>query len=32
MARMEELEKLIDMKNSGKITDEEFQRLKSKLL
>ena len=32
MDMIEDLEKLIDMKNSGKITDEEFQRLKSNLL
>jgi hypothetical protein len=30
--RMAELEKLIQMKNDGKITEEEYQQLKSKLL
>ena len=30
--RMAELEKLIDLKNQGKITEEEYQRMKSKLL
>jgi hypothetical protein len=31
-SRMEELERLIKMKNEGKITEEEYQQLKSKLL
>jgi hypothetical protein len=31
-SRMDELERLIRMKNEGKITEEEYQQLKSKLL
>jgi len=31
-SRMDELERLIKMKNEGKITEEEYQQLKSKLL
>lgn len=31
LTRMEELEKLITMKNEGKITEEEYQRLKAEL-
>jgi putative oligomerization/nucleic acid binding protein len=31
-SKMDELEKLIDLKNQGKITEEEYQQLKSKIM
>jgi hypothetical protein len=31
-SKIDELEKLIELKNQGKITDEEYQSLKSKMM